>query len=170
MKLGHELSQRHRKKRNANCLVHPIAAANKESDAFAEGPLGVNVPGARARQHGGELAHGCAAEQRVHATHEPDRRGQPCGAHVAGDLTRGPQNATSDCGPNADRDPKADSQYSQQSTAASFSVGDVRKGGHLGSCCYHAGAESYQVIRSHLSKPPLDRHACSLGSGGAAGS
>jgi len=98
-----------------------------------ESPLGVHVPPTRARQHGGKLAHGAAAQQRVHATHEPDRRGQLCGAHVPGDLTRRPQDATSDCGANVDSDPKADSKYSQQSAAASLSVGDVRKGGHLDS-------------------------------------
>src|ERR1700730_1964336 len=112
MKLGRKLSQCHRKKRTANRLVHPIAAANNESDALAEGSLGVHVPATRARQHGGKLAHGTAAQQRVHATHEPDRRSQPCGAHVPGDFTRSPQDATSDCGANADSDPEADTEYS----------------------------------------------------------
>src|SRR5690349_19122188 len=148
MKLGRKLSQCHRKKCNANRLVHPIAAADNESDALAEGSLGVHVPATRARQHGSKLVHGTAAQQRVHPTDEPDRRGQPCGAHVPGDFTWSPQDAASDCAANSASDPKADSEYSQQSAAASTSVGDVRRGGHLCCCCCGACTESYQAITS----------------------
>src|SRR5215472_11290738 len=135
MKLGRKLSQCHRKKCNANRLLHPITAANNESEALAEGSLGVHVPATRTREHGGKLAHGTAAQQRVQATHEPDREGQPRRAHVSGDFTRSPQDATSDGGTDADGDPKADSQYSQQSAAASPSVRDVCCSGHQCWCC-----------------------------------
>jgi hypothetical protein len=130
MKLSCKLSQCHRKICNGDRLVHPIAAANNESEALAEGSLGVHVPATRAREHSGKLAYGTAAQQRVDATHEPDRKGQPRRAHVSGDFTRSPQDATSDGGPDTDGYPKADSEYSQQSAAAPPSVSDVCSSGH----------------------------------------
>ena len=124
MKLGCKLSQRHRKKSNANRLVHPVAAANNESEALAEGSLGVHVPATRAREHSGKLTYGTAAQQRVDATHEPDCEDEPRCAHVSGDFTRSKQDAPSDAGPDTDGDPKADSEYSQQSAAAPPSVSE----------------------------------------------